>query len=153
MNKQPKVEWDEATKTATCILEDGDKIYCGVAACHPDDYDMCSEKTGCEIAVRRATIEAYRGYKRIIKERLGALNQYYYSINMSKKFNEKSYENKMLQRQIRFLKDDLATINKLIDSEYENLRTYINEKDKFYKRIRFIRNEEGSRNVLADNKN
>ena len=29
----------------------------------------------------------------------------------------------------------------------------VNEKDKFYKRIRFIRNEEGSRNVLADNKN
>ena len=151
MIKQPQVEWYEDTKTASCIIEANGEVYYGSASCHPDDYDMCSEKTGCEIAVRRATIEAYRGYKRIIKERLGALNQYYYSINMSKQFNEKSYENRMLQRQIRFLKDDLATVNNLINTEYENLRSYISEKDKFYKQIRYIRNENATRNVRADN--
>lgn len=151
MIKQPQIEWNEHTKMASCIIEADGEVYYGAASCHPDDYDMCSEKTGCEIAMRRATISAYRGYKRTIKIRLSALNQYYYSINMSKRFNEKSYENKMLQRQIRFLNDDLATVNKLIDSEYENLRLYIKEKDKFYKQVRYIRNEKATRNVRADN--
>ena len=60
---------------------------------------MLSEKTGNEIAYSRALIEAYN-YRRncIIKPGLKALNQLYYSMKHSKKFNKKSYEMKMLYR-------------------------------------------------------
>lgn len=53
-------------------------------------------------------------------------------MNRSSKFNEKSYENRMLQRQIRLINFDLATINEILTYERENLRAYLKQKDEFY---------------------
>ena len=54
----------------------------------------------------------------------------------SNKFNPKSYENIMLQRQIRIFKFDIDEIKKIIATEKQNLMAYISEKDKFYNKIR-----------------
>ena len=132
MKNEPIFHWDETTGVSSCILSDGEKVYTGFAHCHPDDADMKGEKTGCEIALRRAKIAALRGYRDELKIRLSALNQYYYSINISHKFNEKSYENKMLQRQIRQIKFDLDTTKEMIATEELGLRAYIKSKDVFY---------------------
>ena len=48
--KKPIFTWDLETGEALCVIKDKDKIYYGVAKCHPDDFDMKSEKTGCFIA-------------------------------------------------------------------------------------------------------
>lgn len=117
MKNKPIFTWDESTGTASCILSDGEKIFTGFANCHPEDNDMCSEKTGCEIALRRAKINALKDYRNEVKVRLSALNQLYYSMNRSKYFNKKSYENKMLQRQIRLTNFDLDTVKEMIVSE------------------------------------
>lgn len=140
MKRFPDVHWDAETNTATCVLTDAyDKKYIGVAVCHPDDEDMASEKTGCEIALRRANIEYIKSIRDQIKHELGALEHLYYVMNRSKQFNPKSYENIMLQRQIRLKKIDLATIKDMLTKEQEDLRWFINEKEKLYKRIRFNR--------------
>ena len=118
------------------LMLDGNKVFTGIAKCHPDDSDMCSEKTGSEIACRRANIDALRSYRDELKIALKALNQLYYSMNKSKKFNAKSYENRMLQRQINLIKNDLTTTNEMIVSEQQNLRAYIKSKDIFYKATR-----------------
>jgi hypothetical protein len=136
MKNEPIFNWDEETGAASCILSDGEKIYTGFAQCHPDDEDMKGQKTGCEIAFRRARINALRGYRDELKIKLSALNQLYYSMNISSRFNEKSYENKMLQRQIRMINFDLATTKEMIATEQENLSTYIKEKDEFYNKTR-----------------
>lgn len=136
MKHEPIFCWKEDIGLASCILTDGQHYYCGVAQCHPDDLDMASEKTGCEIAFKRAKIRALREYRDTLKIKLQALNQLYYSINQSKSFNEKSYENKMLQRQIRMIKFDLDTTKEIIATEEQNLREYLSEKEKFYKKIR-----------------
>lgn len=102
---------------------------------------MESEKTGCEIAFRRAKIEALKGYRDELKIKLKTLQQLYYSMNMSNKFNENSYENKMLQRQIRILKFDLDTTKEIIVNEKQNLKEYIKEKNNFYNTIRSKRNK------------
>ena len=47
----------------------------------------------------------------------------------------------MLQRQIRTINFDLATIKEIIASEQQNLKQYIEEKDKFYVKIRKNRNK------------
>lgn len=133
---QPIFEWNKETGTATCILTNGEYFYMGTANCHPDDEDMMSENTGYEIAFRRARIDALRGYKKELKTKLSALNQLYYSMNQSTRFNKKSYENIMLQRQIRLITFDLTTIKEIIADEYKSLKDYITEKDKFYKVIR-----------------
>ena len=148
MKNKPIFNWDEETGISSCILSDGKKVYTGFAQCHPDDEDMKGQKTGCEIAFRRARINALRGYRDELKIRLSTLNQLYHSMNISYRFNEKSYENKMLQRQIRQINFDLATAKEMIATEQENLRTYIKEKDEFYNktRARRIKNKKASTN-------
>lgn len=144
MKNEPIFHWDKDGNIASCILSDGEKVYTGFAQCHPDDFDMASEKTGCEIALRRAKISALRGYRDELKIRLSVLNQYYYSINKSHKFNEKSYENKMLQRQIRQIKFDLDTTKEIITSEEQSLREYLQKKNDFYNKIRTNRKKANS---------
>ena len=136
MKNEPKFLWDKENRKATCILTDGERKYIGEAICHTDDEDMMNEKTGCEIAFRRARIKALQDQRRTLKAQLGALNQYYYSMKHSKKFNKKSYENKMLQRQINLIKTDLDTFSSMIVDEQQSLRTYLSKKDDFYKHIR-----------------
>ena len=132
MKNTPIFNWDAETGIASCILSNGEKVFTGFAQCHPDDEDMKGEKTGCEIALRRAKINALRGYRDELKTKLAALNQLYYSMNTSKRFNEKSYENRMLQRQIRQITFDLDTTKEMIAMEEVGLRAYIKSKDVFY---------------------
>lgn len=136
MKNMPIFSWDAETGTASCILSDGEKVFTGFAKCHPDDADMCGEKTGCEIALRRAKINALRGYRDELKIAAKTLNQLYYSMNQSTRFNKKSYENRMIQRQIRQINFDLATTKEMIVSEQESLRAYIKSKDVFYTQTR-----------------
>ena len=133
---EPSFKYDKQTKSTICELTDGREFFCGKAFCHPEDMDMGNEKIGSEIAFRRAYIKLLKRDKLDVKVALAALNQLYYSMKHSKKFNPTSYENKMLQRQIRIHQNDLVTLQEMITTEEQNLKTLINEKDKFYKRIR-----------------
>ena len=148
MKHEPIFNWDENAGVASCILSDGEKVFTGFAQCHPDDKDMSSEKTGCEIAFRRARINALRGYRDELKIKLKALNQLFYSMNKSYRFNKKSYENKMLQRQIRMIDFDLTTTKEMIATEEQSLRQYLSDKDKFYTKTRIRRIERAKK---ADN--
>lgn len=137
MKNQPIFSWDAETGVASCILDSNAGVFVGTAKCHPDDVDMQSEKTGCEIAYRRAYINMLRHYRdNEIKPALAALKQLYYTMNRSKRFNEKSYENVMLQRQIRLKELDLDTTREMLATKEESLRSLITEKEKFYQRIR-----------------
>lgn len=119
-----------------CYIEYDNYIALGIAKCHPDDADMQNENTGCEIALRRATIMLYRHYRDLLKAQLQALNQLYYSMNKSKRFNPDSYENIMLQRQINIIKTDLDTIKEMIIETQKSLQEYIRLKNDFYIAIR-----------------
>ena len=139
----PKFTWDEEHKIAKCDIDiqcDYPITISGIATCCPEDYDMSNEKTGCDIAYQRAIINLYKYYKaNEIKPRLKALNQLYYSMEHSKYFNPKSYENKMLQRQIHQLENELNVTNDLLTERKEGLDEYLKDKEKFYQKIRSFR--------------
>ena len=116
-----------------------DRKFTTYAKCCNEDADMCSPNTGCEIANKKLAIRIAKEYKRDLKIGLAALEQLYYSMNRSKYFNPKSYENKMLYSQIQIYKNDLAEINKFIAEKEQDLKAYITEKDKFYKQVRNLR--------------
>lgn len=137
--KKEKFHWDPETGTATCTVEFEGKVYKGVAKCHPDDRDFMSEKTGLDYAFSRARIAALKDYKHMLTAQLKAMKQFYYSINMSKKFNPKSYESKMLRRQLHLLENDLTTAKELLFAERLNLNNRIKAKDIFYKHTRIRR--------------
>lgn len=142
MCKEPYFEWNEADGQALCIIEDNQgRLFIGTATCHENDRDMMNRRTGEEIAYRRAKIENLKTIRADLKLQLKALNQLYYSMNTSKHFNSKSYENKMLQRQLRAKNFDLATIKEMLATEQENLRTFLTEKEEFYKKVRSHRNK------------
>jgi hypothetical protein len=98
---------------------------------------MLSEKVGHTIAHERAYINFLADFRdgKIVPT-LDALKQFYYTINKSKKYNKNSYESRMLQRQIRLVEEDLATIRSLIAEEKQGLKDYINYKEVFYQRVR-----------------
>ena len=139
--RKPEYYWDEETGVAGCILTgSNDKTYTGTAFCAEEDQDMKSEKTGSTIALFRATIKYYNHIKKnVLQPQLKQLNQLYYTMNRSKRFNPKSYESVMLRRQIQQREADLEMVNELLRSKREDLRIYLAEKEKFYKRIRASR--------------
>lgn len=154
MKQEPIFNWDPEEGVASCIIKYKNQTFCGVAMCHEEDKDMMSEKTGMEIAYRRATID-YLKYVRDmeLKPALKALKQLYYTMKHSTHFNPKSYENSKLQRHIRMYEFDLETINELIINERKNLKDYIDKKDEFYKKTRIsrqIRQAETSKELLFD---
>ena len=154
MKQEPIFNWDPEEGVASCIIKYKNQTFCGVAMCHEEDKDMMSEKTGMEIAYRRATID-YLKYVRDmeLKPALKALKQLYYTMKHSTHFNPNSYENSKLQRHIRMYEFDLETINELIINERKNLKDYIDKKDEFYKKTRIsrqIRQAETSKELLFD---
>ena len=144
MNKQPEYTWSERYGTATCTLFYKQYEFTGVANCHPDDQDMMSKLTGQTIAEYRATLQ----YLRFIRDcelqpQLKALKQLYYSMNHSKYFNPKSYEAKMLYRQINHLTEDLKENKYLIDLTKSELEAYLTTKERDHKQLRdFLKKKE-----------
>lgn len=141
MNKQPEYFWCEENGTAFCTIFYNNYTFTGEAQCHPDDRDMMSKLTGQTIAEMRATIK----YLRFIRDcelqpQLKALKQLYYSMNYSKYFNPKSYEAKMLYRQINILKEDLTNIKIEITNIKTSLKEYIERKEKDHQKIRELQN-------------
>lgn len=136
MQKLPVYEWNEEKGEAIVYVYDRNKVYSGIAYCHPDDKDMKSQKTGLKIAEMRATINAWKGYKDEIKTGLAVLNQLYYSMKHSKRYNPKSYEAVMLQRQISNKKIDLVTVQIKIEDTTKMLKDYLADKEWFYQQIR-----------------
>lgn len=154
MKTEPMFSWDPDEGVATCILKYKNQTFCGVAACHEEDKDMMSEKTGAEIAYRRATIDYLKYIRDMeLKPALKALKQLYYTMKHSTHFNPKSYENSKLQRHIRMYEFDLETINEMIVDGRKNLKEYIDKKDEFYKKTRIgrqIKDAEASGELLFD---
>lgn len=138
--KQPKYTWDPVEGCAYCTLYYNNKEFYGVAFCHPDDKDMQSRLTGQTIAEYRALKELWR-YRRDceLRPQLKILKQLYYSMNRSKKFAPFSYENKMLQRQIRMIENDLATTKEELADVEQKLKHYISIKENCYQALRKLR--------------
>lgn len=129
--------YDADNSKAYCYIKYKNNTFVGIATCHPDDKDFSSELTGSCIAEERAKIKYYQHIKNNeIKPKIESLLHLIKCIQNSKKYNEKSYEFTMMQRQMRFYKKQLDTVNNTIATIKQGLKTYINEKDKFYKALR-----------------
>lgn len=117
MNFKEFYNWDEETGKATVKLEDNQgHIFWGIAQCHPDDRDIINQNIGLEIADIRARLNAIRHIRdNEVKPALKILLHLQYSMKNSKYYNPKSYEARMLNRQIRMHKSDLKNIKQIIN--------------------------------------
>lgn len=137
MNKEFNFIYNPKTGMSICDLVAGPYTIRTYAYCHPDDREFGSERVGCFIAEMRATIK-YLQFKRDyeIKPALKTIKHLYDNIKTSKNYNPKSYETKMIRRQIRNLEKEINTINYDINSEKQYLFEYIQNKEILYDKYR-----------------
>lgn len=130
-------EWKPEERLAICKVYYNNIEFKGTAFCHPDDIDMCSKITGQTIAELRAEIKKLQHIRdNELRPQLKILNQLYYAMNRSKKYNKKSYESKMLYRAIKNITNELDIVKEILDDERKFLKEYIELKDIYYKNIR-----------------
>lgn len=122
---------------STCIIEYKGISFCGEAKCHPQDNDFESEKTGLQIAEIRANIKLLQFRRDTeIKPQIKILKHLLHNIQSSQSHNPKAYESIMIKKQLKSLNMDLNEINGVIHDEKRYLKDYIDNKDKFYNKIR-----------------
>lgn len=137
MNRNIKYCYDNETGVASCTIKYKNLLFTGIARCHPDDNDFMSEHTGCFMAEARANIKVlkFRRDTEVIPA-LRAFEHLQANMDTSTKYSPKSYEAKMIHRQIKALKRQVEEFNEAIADEEAYLKKYINDKDKLYQRIR-----------------
>ena len=141
INNNDNYYYDKENKMAYYNIKyDDTTTITGTAKCHPEDEDMESEKTGLQIAEFRAMIKAMKYHKKYcLLPSLKSLQQLKYSMKHSTKFNRKSYENKMLNRQIQLWETDIDNLNQMIKETEQYLRDYIKNKEQTYQVFRKYR--------------
>ena len=134
--------YDKDSGVSTYIIEYEGQYFTGIAHCSPEDIDMQNELTGIKIASSRAIIKLFQYRRNELKHKLAALNQLYYSVNKSKKYNSHGYMENMLEHQRQQIQNELDIMKDALKDEQEELKQYIDNKDKFYKRVRANRNKD-----------
>lgn len=139
--KSEMAYWDENTGIAKYVIttKDGTTIV-GTAKCSPEDQDMKNEKTGCTIAEQRAKIAFLRHIRDTeLKPELKGLKRFWNTMNHSKYYDANSYPIQRLLRTISQYERDIKDINLEIFAMKAELKTYLEFKGVFYKKIRKLR--------------
>lgn len=129
--------YDKENNKAQCIIKDKEIKFVKEAYCHPDDIDFCSEKTGNTIAAFRASIAQLQHERdNVIKPALKVVKHLYGCLAAGKNFSPTNHETAMVKRELDRLEDELTAVNFSIKELKIQLKKYINDKDKFYQKIR-----------------
>ena len=129
-------EWDEVTGLAECWIQDGDHTFYGNAACHPDDTDFMSERTGCYIAEVRASIRRLKWKKREAKLQLKALKTLYRDMLDRSDVKHDGLEMYYIRKRVNEIAQTIAEFEQDIRLEETYLADYIANKDIIYQKIR-----------------
>lgn len=133
--KEPMFNYDEATSTTICIIEDKDKTFVGYATCHPDDMEFCSVRTGEQIAATRAYIDYLKDIKRDIQFELKSFKRFYNDIKNMPQYNKEDYTVRHLLKIIKKLTEELSTVQSDIKQEKKNLSLFIDSKNELYRKL------------------
>ena len=147
--KEPKFEIID-DNTIVCYLEDNGEVYYGMAQCHPDDQDFFSARTGEHIAASRAYMAYLKDLKRIIKIEQSSLTQLRACLNSNHKIDKKSIEMQTIAKFINKLQQEKLSIEQDMREERRSLNNFLDNKNKFYRRIESLRansNKESVENV------
>lgn len=133
--KEPIFNYDEATGTTICIIEDKDKTFVGYATCHPDDMEFCSVRTGEQIAATRAYIDYLKDLKANVQIELNTFKHFYNDIKNMPQYNKENYCVKHLLKTIKNLSVEFSTIQSDIKQEKKNLSLFISSKNDLYRKL------------------
>ena len=133
---EPVTSYNPESGESVFTLTDGVFNFVGTAKCHEDDMDLGNELTGMQIASTRAFIKALQHDRETVLAIVNALKHVIATMSMSPQFNPNSYEAKRIYQELQNAEHDLHLIRLQIQALRDELRTYIQNKDKSYKVIR-----------------
>lgn len=141
MMTDPKITftYDPELHKTICQRAVHNKIYIGVAQCHPHDYDFENKLTGQHYAYTRSMIKEMCQLRDEYKIQLKILRHLYNIYEQSPNIDLSSEECYYLRRQIQHLERDIAEMKQLIGETRGDLRNTIAEKDKLYAKLRTAR--------------
>ena len=126
--------WDKENYIAKCEIQDHDMRFVGEAKCHSDDKEFVSSITGGYIAEGRAYIKMYQHTKNfVVKPQIDILQYMLNSIKQNKYYNPKSMAVIKIEQELARKKSEYEQLKKTIETEKNNLKTYIADKDKLHK--------------------
>jgi hypothetical protein len=147
MMTDPKITftYDPELHKTICQRAVHNKIYIGVAQCHPHDYDFENKLTGQHYAYTRSMIKEMCQLRDEYKIQLKALKHLYNIYEQSPVIDVNSSEEcYYLRRQMQILQRDINEMKRLISETRGDLRSTIAEKDKLYAKLRASRNSSNS---------
>lgn len=128
--------WDADNCTATCIIKDKDLEFIGIAKCHPDDKQYAGAITGGYIAEGRAFIKMYQHTKNnVLKPQVQVLEHTLHIIKGNKNYNPKDVAARKLEQELIRKKSNLEMIKRSIQNEKDNLKKYIESKDRLHQKL------------------
>ena len=139
-NLKPAFDWDEKTGITKCSILDTAKQrkYNGIAKTHPLDMQFRNKYTGYDIAYMRALLDYLnKSYQEIqnniklFKEIIETIKQQHNDQDIIKVINQHINDN---EHKIKDIKIQSITIS-------EDLKNYIEDKEKFYQKIRTKRDK------------
>ena len=152
MKREPTYTWIEETGEATYTIYYNNLTFTGRATCHPDDEDMKSQMLGLRIAETRALLAYMRHIRdNELRPQIASLKQLYYSMKHSKQYNPKSYEAKMLYRQIDSLEEDLHNLRIEINTIRFRHLQYMREKEELHQVLREKRKAKSDQTNTSEN--
>ena len=133
-------KFDAENGVATCYLIDKNNTYTGFACCHDDDKDFQSERVGLTLAEARAEIDALKHIRdNELIPTYKALKHLQDNMKTSTYYNPKSYEARMLRRQVCIKENELIAIKQEIDSRKQFISDYIQQKDELHDKLRKVK--------------
>ena len=142
MMSDPKITftYDPELHKTTCQRMVHNKIYIGIAQCHPHDYDFENKLTGQHYAYTRSMIKEMCQLRDEYKIQLKTLKHLYNIYEQNPNINLESEECYYLRRQIQIMQRNIVDMKALILETRGNLRNTIAAKDKLYAKLRTSRN-------------
>lgn len=133
--------YDPMTHTTYCERESKSGKYCGIAKCHPQDWDFESKLVGEHYAYMRSMIKELVANREDLKAQLKGLKHLYNILEQNPRVHYDSIECYTIRRQIHVMERDLADIKHLITTTKADIREMIAAKDALYQKIRSDRSD------------
>ena len=137
--------YDKDAKKASVGIKTKYGIFLGVCKAHPEDFDIASEFTGCEIAERKAYIKALKALCRSIAAEIKVLEDLHKRLACCRDFNYNSFEARQLRKVMYEKRDQLSSYKNMIEGYKVGIENYLQRKRQKIKKLQAIQEEKDKR--------